>query len=146
MREREREREEREEREKRERRERRKSFFLLLFCLVAENVFHFFFFSNCFDSIAILFEFSLNSFLFRTDGIGLAAPQVGLNVQVMVFNPTGEASVPEEEVVLVNPRILNRSKGQTLFEEGCLSLPNIHGDIKVRRKKESRRRKKTEED
>merc|ERR1711904_217448 len=68
--------------------------------------------------------------MYETDGIGLAAPQVGLNVQVMVFNPTGEASVPEEEVVLVNPRILNRSKGQTLFEEGCLSLPNIHGDIK----------------
>ena len=84
----------------------------------------------------------MNSFLFRTDGIGLAAPQVGLNVQVMVFNPTGEASVPEEEVVLVNPRILNRSKGQTLFEEGCLSLPNIHGDIKVRRKKERKQKKK----
>ncbi len=52
----------------------------------------------------------------------------------MVFNPVGEREAAEEELVLVNPRVVSRSKGQTVFEEGCLSFPAINGD--VRRSKE----------
>ena len=43
--------------------------------------------------------------MYRTDGIGLAAPQVGANVRVMVYNPTGEPSEADQEVVLVNPKV-----------------------------------------
>lgn len=68
--------------------------------------------------------------MYETDGIGLAAPQVGVNVKMMVYNPTGEPSEKDQELVFINPKIVNKSKGQTLFEEGCLSFPNIMGDVK----------------
>ena len=58
------------------------------------------------------------------DGVGLAAPQVGVNVRLMVFNPAG-ARGEGEELVLVNPRIVTTSKGRQLGEEGCLSFVRL---------------------
>lgn len=69
--------------------------------------------------------------LHRTDGIGLSAPQVGMNVRLMVFNPAGVRG-EGEEVVLVNPKIFKVSKKIILFDEGCLSFPKIYGDVEVR--------------
>lgn len=70
-------------------------------------------------------------FLFcRTDGIGLSAPQVGINVRLMVFNPVGERG-EGEEIVLVNPRVNKYSKKVVLFNEGCLSFPGIYADVEV---------------
>ncbi|KAK9732864.1 hypothetical protein RND81_04G028100 [Saponaria officinalis] len=66
--------------------------------------------------------------MYRTDGIGLAAPQVGMNVQLMVFNPVGERG-KGEEMVLINPRVTKSSQKITLFDEGCLSFPEIYGDV-----------------
>lgn len=66
----------------------------------------------------------------RTDGIGLSAPQVGLNVQLMVFNPAGEPG-EGEEIVLVNPRINKYSDKLVTFDEGCLSFPGIYADVVV---------------
>ncbi|KAK7833580.1 peptide deformylase 1b [Quercus suber] len=63
-----------------------------------------------------------------TDGIGLSAPQVGINVQLMVFNPVGERG-EGEEIVLVNPRVYKYSKKMVLFNEGCLSFPGINADV-----------------
>lgn len=66
----------------------------------------------------------------RTDGIGLSAPQVGVNVQLLVFNPIGERG-KGEEIVLINPRINKCSKKMVLFTEGCLSFPGICADVEV---------------
>lgn len=66
----------------------------------------------------------------RTDGIGLSAPQVGINVQLMVFNPIGERG-EGEEIVLVNPKVIKYSLKRRLFEEGCLSFPEIYADVEV---------------
>ena len=60
----------------------------------------------------------------RDDGVGLAAPQVGVNVRLMVFNPAGRRG-EGEELVLVNPRIVSTSKGRELAEEGCLSFHRL---------------------
>lgn len=73
--------------------------------------------------------------LCRDDGVGLAAPQVGLNLRLMVFNPAGERG-KGEELILANPRIVS-STGLELDQEGCLSfkLPGgdmINGDVEVR--------------
>ena len=65
----------------------------------------------------------------RDSGVGLAAPQVGVNVRLMVFNPTGDAGKPEDEVVLVNPRVVSTGGGLEVGEEGCLSFPGIYGDV-----------------
>jgi len=74
----------------------------------------------------------LNSwFLYRTDGIGLSAPQVGVNVQLMVFNPAGVKG-EGKEIVLVNPVVYKSAKRLLVFEEGCLSFPGIYGNVLVR--------------
>ncbi|OVA20732.1 Formylmethionine deformylase [Macleaya cordata] len=66
--------------------------------------------------------------MYKTDGIGLSAPQVGINVRLMVFNPAGERGVGEE-MVLINPRVSKFSKKRVSFEEGCLSFPGINADV-----------------
>jgi peptide deformylase len=64
--------------------------------------------------------------MYASKGVGLAAPQVGLKKRILVLNATGN---PEDERVLVNPRILERSGPPTLFEEGCLSFPGIFAEV-----------------
>lgn len=59
-------------------------------------------------------------------GVGLAAPQVGLGWRMFVANPSGE---PGEDQVFINPVLENPSRETQVHEEGCLSLPEIHGDI-----------------
>jgi peptide deformylase len=60
--------------------------------------------------------------LMRADrGVGLAAPQVGVNRRVFVINPTGR---PEDDRAYVNPQ-LGDAAGEDEAEEGCLSLPKI---------------------
>lgn len=57
-------------------------------------------------------------------GVGLAAPQVGVSLRVVVIG------IPEEEdFVLVNPEIVRRS-GERWVTEGCLSVPGYYGEIK----------------
>lgn len=64
--------------------------------------------------------------MYASKGVGLAAPQVGLKKRLLVLNATGK---PEDELVLVNPRILERAGAPTLFEEGCLSFPGIFAEV-----------------
>jgi len=56
------------------------------------------------------------------DGIGLAAPQVGISQRLLVVH--GE----EEDLVLINPRIVDRS-GRATDTEGCLSFPGLQGKV-----------------
>ena len=69
---------------------------------------------RCLDMFPIMYE---------AKGIGLAAAQVGWNVRLFLMNVTGE---PQDEYVLINPEILERTGTHTM-EEGCLSLPDIRG-------------------
>ena len=57
-------------------------------------------------------------------GIGLAAPQVGTSLRVIVIGIPGE-----EEIVLINPEII-RKTGECWVDEGCLSVPGYAGQIK----------------
>ncbi|GLJ21638.1 hypothetical protein SUGI_0402900 [Cryptomeria japonica] len=66
--------------------------------------------------------------MYKTDGVGLSAPQVGVNVQLMVFNPAGERG-KGEEIVLINPEIYKFSSKTEVFTEGCLSFPEIYADV-----------------
>ena len=56
--------------------------------------------------------------------VGLAAPQVGVPLRVVVIG------LPDEEdIVLVNPEIVRRS-GERVITEGCLSVPGYYGEVK----------------
>ncbi len=63
----------------------------------------------------------------RSNGVGLAAPQVGLRKRILVLNATGEEP---DALVLINPRLVERSGPETTFEEGCLSFPGIFAEIR----------------
>lgn len=66
--------------------------------------------------------------MYETDGVGLAANQVGLPFQLFVMNDSGDPEKPEEELVFINPVILKRS-GKTEDAEGCLSFPGITAEV-----------------
>ena len=51
------------------------------------------------------------------NGIGLAANQIGINKRVWVVNV-------KEPLVLINPKIVEKSEEQFIFPEGCLSFPD----------------------
>ena len=60
----------------------------------------------------------------QTSGVGLAAPQVGVSLRVVVLQMPGE-----EPMAIVNPQIVKRS-GEREVTEGCLSVPGYYGEIK----------------
>jgi len=64
--------------------------------------------------------------MYDHDGIGLAAPQVGCDLQLFIANPTQERG---RELVLANP-VLEIVRGRASIVEGCLSLPNIWERVK----------------
>jgi peptide deformylase len=64
--------------------------------------------------------------MYEIDGVGLAAPQVGVPLQVVVFQ------LPDDEdvTVLINPEIVKGSEESEMMSEGCLSLPGYRGEVK----------------
>ena len=61
--------------------------------------------------------------MYDAPGVGLAAPQIGVSLRVIVID------VPEHEpIALVNPEIVKRS-GERELDEGCLSVPGYRGQI-----------------
>ena len=67
--------------------------------------------------------------MYEHKGIGLAANQVALPIRVFVLNPTGDAEENDQELVFINPEIM-RKKGSIEGEEGCLSLPDVYGQVR----------------
>lgn len=68
--------------------------------------------------------------MFDDDGIGIAAPQVGVAKRIIVVCPDQKRG---REKVWVNPEILSES-GTQVGQEGCLSLPGIFGEVKRAKK------------
>jgi len=67
--------------------------------------------------------------MYGTQGVGLAAPQVGINKRLMVYNESGDKKKWMQETVMVNPRIIAFSEALDVEEEGCLSFPGMRGDV-----------------
>lgn len=74
--------------------------------------------------------------MYASDGVGLAAPQVGKSLRVFVVDgrPMAENYPDQPELegfkkVFINPIILETSGRKWGFEEGCLSLPQIHEEV-----------------
>jgi peptide deformylase len=68
--------------------------------------------------------------MFEAKGVGLAAPQVGLNVRMFVASPTCETG---DLRVYINPRIVG-AEDWVQEEEGCLSVPDIQVSVRRHRK------------
>ncbi|MDR0917473.1 MAG: peptide deformylase [Oscillospiraceae bacterium] len=67
--------------------------------------------------------------LIEAEGLGLAAPQVGvLRRVVIVVDTSREGTVEDQMIELVNPEIIARS-GEQVGHEGCLSVPEVYGIV-----------------
>ena len=66
--------------------------------------------------------------MYAAEGIGLAAPQIGISRQITVIDISFNER-PEDKLVLINPQILEQ-EGSQVEEEGCLSLPDIREKVK----------------
>ncbi len=66
--------------------------------------------------------------MYAANGFGLAAPQVGINKRLMVFNDD-RASRKSFEQVFINPVITGKSTTMVKGKEACLSFPLIMGDV-----------------
>ncbi len=66
--------------------------------------------------------------MYDEGGVGLAAPQVGIEQKLLVLNPAGDRKDRTGELVLCNAR-LTKKKGREFGEEGCLSFPGLHAEV-----------------
>ncbi|HAG52988.1 MAG TPA: peptide deformylase [Alphaproteobacteria bacterium] len=68
--------------------------------------------------------------MYKTNGIGLAATQVNIHQRIVVmdisFDENGNGKKP---MYFINPEITKRGKELNVYQEGCLSLPNIFDDV-----------------
>lgn len=72
--------------------------------------------------------------MFQESGIGLAAPQVGVNKRILVYdaraqNPDDDGS-EQQIIALINPKIIQASGSQLSENEGCLSVVDFRADVK----------------
>jgi peptide deformylase len=65
--------------------------------------------------------------MYAAQGVGLAAPQVGLALRMAVVDVTGGKN-PEAKIILANPEIIH-AEGEKREEEGCLSIPGFRGYV-----------------
>ena len=72
--------------------------------------------------------------LAEAEGVGLAAPQIGKNIRLFIVDctPWGEDDplLADYRKVFINAEIYERSEETSLFEEGCLSLPGLHENVR----------------
>ena len=66
--------------------------------------------------------------MYAAEGIGLAAPQIGILKRVTVID-ISFGKEADQKLVLINPVIITRAGGKTHEEEGCLSLPDIRDKV-----------------
>lgn len=67
----------------------------------------------------------------NANGIGLAANQVGLNKQIFVVDISKvEGYEDTKPIALINPKIIEKSEELSVYEEGCLSIPDQHEEVK----------------
>jgi peptide deformylase len=65
--------------------------------------------------------------MYAANGVGLAAPQIGLSLSLVVIDVSFGKN-PEAKLVLANPEIIH-VEGEQREEEGCLSLPGFRGNV-----------------
>jgi len=66
--------------------------------------------------------------MYGSDGVGLAAPQVGVSKRIMVIDVSGEDD-PPKPIIFINPEILEKD-GELSGQEGCLSFPDVFFEVK----------------
>ncbi len=71
---------------------------------------------------------SMGKTMIKKDGVGLAAPQIGKNIRLVVINSK------DGVFCLINPKFIKKSWARELGQEGCLSVPGVFGKVKRHKK------------
>lgn len=66
--------------------------------------------------------------MYEENGVGLAAPQIGVSKRIMVIDVAGEDE-PNQPIVFINPQIVEK-EGSLVGLEGCLSFPNVFFEVR----------------
>ncbi len=75
------------------------------------------------NNFSILMK-NMEETMIKKDGIGLAAPQIGKNIRLIVVK------INDTSICMINPKITKKSWATEIEEEGCLSIPNTYGKVK----------------
>jgi len=66
--------------------------------------------------------------MYDENGVGLAAPQIGVSKRIMVIDVSGEDE-PNQPIIFINPQIVEK-EGSLIGLEGCLSFPNVFFEVR----------------
>jgi len=67
--------------------------------------------------------------MYDAQGIGLAAPQIGVMQRIIIMDCVKEEGDISEPIAMINPEIIRLSKELRVYEEGCLSIPEFLEDV-----------------
>ena len=68
--------------------------------------------------------------MYAAPGIGLAAPQIGVNARLLVMDcAQRDGAEAPEPIAMINPQITASSEDLSEYEEGCLSIPEVFADV-----------------
>lgn len=79
-----------------------------------------------FDSALKMLVDAMFETMDEADGVGLAAPQVGVSQRIFVVDTRRS---PEERLAFINPEIIETGVEMVPYEEGCLSIPGVYHDV-----------------
>ena len=66
--------------------------------------------------------------MYEANGVGLAAPQVGINKRIFVID-SGAREEIKKPIAMINPIITSIKKSLSVYEEGCLSFPGHYAEL-----------------
>ena len=78
------------------------------------------------DNMRMMVE-ALSTVMLRHGGIGISAPQVGVPLRLIIVNLTRKN---EDNIAILNPRIIERGEKMVTMREGCLSFPKVEVNVK----------------
>ena len=81
-----------------------------------------------FDDALLELVSDMGETMYEAPGVGLAAPQIGQFIRLLVYDPCATDEEQRSLRVVINPEILFRD-GAVVGEEGCLSVPEYYGEV-----------------
>ncbi len=85
---------------------------------------------------------NMEKLMLKSDGVGLAAPQIGKNIRLIAVNideavkrtSSPKINTAKGLICMINPKITKKSWAREWGEEGCLSFPNVFGQVRRHKK------------
>ena len=80
------------------------------------------------DELRMLADDMLQT-MYDAPGVGLAAPQIGILHRLIVLDCVKEEGETARPLIMFNPEVIASSDEKNVYEEGCLSIPDLFADV-----------------